>query len=312
MNEVVDLQDLAPDLAKPYVITRSTLGATTKVIDEQFFCMPEHLHRLYDTMGEKITSFKPQKAGFQYLLSFTDNTHYEHNNIKTLENKVKNSGKKTDKLILNWVIGHDLDGAYNEMSITVRISNPLNPFVMLQAAMSKDHLEADSLDLDSGAVSISIHGATQTTAEEVFSIVSNWAEGCPQPANFTGLNNLIYEHIRKISFLNFWVFPVILSICAYFYLIESPQEIAIEQTFLAFVAFMTIRSGVQHFNRSIRDWANNSRKFSMFMLTGGDENQQTKIAVKSKNSTVKLFVSVGVSFALNITAGIVVALYIQP
>lgn len=107
------------------------------------------------------------------------------------------------------------------MSVTVRISNPLNPFVMLQAAMSKDHSEADNLEFDGGAVSISIHGATQTTAEEIFSIVSRWADCCPQPASITGLNNFIYEHESKISFVNFWIFPVIFSLCAYICLAKS-------------------------------------------------------------------------------------------
>jgi hypothetical protein len=312
MSDIRDLQDLAPAMAKPYVVTRSTLGATTKVIDNQFFCTSKVFHTLNETIGEKIATFNPSKAGFQYLVSFTDNTHYEHNNIYTLESRVGNSGKKTEKLILNWVIGHELEGIENEMSITVRISNPMNPFVMLQAAMSKDHSEADSLEFNGGAVSISIHGATQTTAEEIFSIVSRWADSCPQPVSFTGLNNAIHEHVDKIAFVNFWIFPVIFSICAYFYLVEAPQDIAIELAFLAFVGFMTVRTGVQQLNSNIREWARNSRKFSMFMLTGGDENQQTKIAAKSRNSSIKLFISVAVSFLLNLTAGVVVALYIQP
>ncbi|WP_146140462.1 hypothetical protein [Zobellella endophytica] len=312
MSDIIDLQELAPALAKPYVVTRSTLGATTKVVDEQFFCTPKELHRLYDSIGEKIVNFKPTKAGFQYLISFTDNTHYENNNIGSLEGVVSNSGKKTDKLILNWVIGHELDGVENEMSVTVRISNPLNPFVMLQAAMSKDHSEADNLELDGGAVSISIHGATQTTAEEIFSIVSRWADSCPQPVSITGLNNFIYEHENKISFVNFWIFPLLFSLCAYVYLVRSSQETVMELAFLAFVGFMTIRTGAQHLNGNIRDWARSSRRFSMFMLTGGDENQQTKIAARSRNSSIKLFVSVGISFLLNVAAGTVVALYIQP
>lgn len=312
MNDIVDLQNLAPALAKPYVVTRSTLGATTKVLDEQFFCTPKELHRLYESIGEKIGTFNPSKAGFQYLLSFTDNTHYEHNDINNLDRIVGNSGKKTEKLILNWVIGHELDGMENEMSITVRISNPMNPIVMLQAAMSKDHSEADSLELDGGAVSISIHGATQTTAEEIFSIVSRWAESCPQPASFTGLNNKIYKHVGKIGFMNFWVFPVIFSICSYLYLVTVPQDVAVELAFLAFVGFITIRTGAQQLNSNIQSWARSSRKFSMFMLTGGDENQQAKIAAKSRNSTIKLFVSVSVSFLLNVSAGALVALYMRP
>lgn len=312
MTDIVDLQELAPALAKPYVVTRSTLGATTKVLQDKFVCTPAEIHRLHESIGEKIVTFQPSKAGFQYLLSFTDNTHYENNDLDSLERTVGNSGKETEKLILNWVIGHQYDGVENEMSITIRISNPVNPLIMLQAAMSQDHKASDSLELESGSVSVSINGATQNTSEEVFSIVRRWIGSCPQPASITGLNNTIFENIDKISFTNYWIFPLIFSVCCYFVLSDSSQDIVVELSFLAFVAFMTIRMAANHINRQIREWASSSRKFSMFLLTGGDQNQQTKIAANSKNSALKLFFSVGTSFIINIAAGITVAMYIKP
>lgn len=310
MSELVDLQELAPSLSKPFVVTRSTLGSTTKVLQDKFICTPDQVHRLHESIGEKVASFRPSKAGFQYLLSFTDNTHYENSDLDSLERTVGNSGKKSEKLILNWMIGHEYDGIENEMSITVRISNPVNPLIMLQAAMSRDHNDTDNMEFEIGSVSVSINGATQNTSEEIFSIVKRWIESCPQPASITGLNNWICENMGKISFINFWFFPIIFSICCYFILREIPQESVVEYSFLAFVAFMTIRVASQHINDQIRVWASNSRKFSMFLLTGGDENQQTKIAAKSRNSSLKLFFSVGGSFLLNVAAGITVALSI--
>jgi len=312
MSELVDLQELAPALSKPYVVTRSTLGATTKVLRDKFICTPNQVHRLHESIGEKIVSFQPSKAGFQYLLSFTDNTHYENNDLDSLAKTVENSGKKTEKLILNWMIGHEYEGVENEMSITVRISNPVHPLVMLQAAMSQDHNDTDSLEFEMGSVSVSINGATQNTSEEIFSIVKRWIASCPQPASVTGLNNVICEHMGKISFINYWFFPIIFSVCCYFILTGFPQEIVVEYSFLAFVAFMTIRVASQHINNQIEEWASSSRKFSMFLLTGGDQNQQTKISAKSKNSSLKLFFSVSASFLINVAAGIIVAMYLKP
>ena len=309
--ENTELQDLTGSLTKPYTVTRSKLGSTTKVIDEIFVCSPKELKTLFDSVGEKIASFNPTKAGFQYLISFTDSTHYENNDLATLSATLSSSDKSTDKLILNWSIGHEFDGVENEMSITIRISNPMNPFVMIQAIMSRNHMEADQLVFENGSVSISINGATQNTAEELFSIVKRWAKACPQPQSITGLNELIYKHTEKISFLNYWVFPVLFVICAFLYLKNLPFETIQPYSFVAFASFLLIRSGAQKVNQKIEKWSMTSRRFSLFMITGGDANQQTKIAAKSKNNTIKLISSVALSFIINIAAGYIVATYIS-
>ncbi len=305
-----ELQDLTGSLTKPYTVTRSKLGSTTKVIDEIFVCSPKELQTLFESIGEKIGSFNPTKAGFQYLISFTDSTHHENNDLTSLSSTFSSSDKNTDKLILNWSIGHEYDGIENEMSITIRISNPMNPFVMIQAIMSKNHMDADQLDFENGSVSISINGATQNTSEELFSIVKRWAKACPQPQSITGLNKAIYNHTDKISFLNYWVFPVLYVACAFFYLKGLPFETIQPYSFVAFVSFLFIRAGAQNINKKIQRWSMTSRMFSLFMITGGDANQQTKIAAKSKNNTIKLIGSVALSFVINILAGYIVATYI--
>ena len=314
MSELTDkpeLQKLTATLAKPYVVTRSKLGSTTKLIEEQFICSQKELDLLYTSIGEKITSFNPSKAGFQYLISFTDSTHYENSNLSTLEETVSGSNKQTDKLILNWSIGHEYDGIENEMSITVRISNPMNPFVLIQAMMSRDHQEADKLAFEDGTVSVSINGATQTVAEEIFSIVQRWASACPQPQSITGISNTIYKHFEKISFLNYWILPVLYTTAAFYYLKSLPADAVQPYGIVSFVGFLLIRSAAKKFNRHIEKWCVTSRRFSLFMFTGGDSNQQTKIAAKSKNNTIKLVSSVTLSFILNIIAGYVVALYLS-
>lgn len=311
MNKIADLQDLTPVLSKPYTITRSNLGATTKVINKKFICSIKELRFLFDSMGEKINYFQPSKAGFQYLVSFVDNTHYENNDLSLLEKNLSHSGKSTEKLIMNWVIGHEHEGVENEMSITVRISNPINPLVMLQAIMSKKPGDVDNIEFETGSVCVSVNGATQNTSEEIFSIVGRWTDNCPKPYSITTLNTLINTHSEKIEFLNYWVFPVLFCAVAFLYLKSMPSAEVVPYSFIAFAAFMFFRAAAQNLNRKINGWCHTSRMFSMFMLTGGDSNQQTKFAAKSKNSTIKLVGSVCLSFALNIAAGIVVAFYID-
>ena len=86
MSELINLQDMTAALSKPYAVTRSKLGATTKVIDEKFICTSKELKILFSSLGEKVATFQPSKAGFQYLISFTDSTHYENSNLDTLTN----------------------------------------------------------------------------------------------------------------------------------------------------------------------------------------------------------------------------------
>lgn len=309
MSEMIDMQDMAASLSVPYAVTRSKLGSTTKVIDDKFICTPKEIAILHDSIGEKLKQFQPTKAGFQYLVSFTDCTHYENNKLQLIEEMLSSSSKKTEKLILNWVIAHEYDQVENEMSITVRISNPMNPFAMLQAMLSKDHSDMDRLDFEDGCVSISINGATQSSAEEIFSIVSRWAAGCPQPQSITGINKLITKNFSKIEFLNYWVFPALFIVASYFYLIKLPVETVQAHGIVLFSLFIYVRSASKKFNNKIERWCMTSRRFSLFLVTGGDSNQQTEISAKSRNSMIKLVSSVVSSFLLNIAAGYVIYLF---
>jgi len=303
MPQSLDINDFTQTLSNPYIITRSRLGSNTKLIDEKFICGAKQLNTLHDSIGEKILSFHPKKAGFQYLISFTDNTHYENNSLDALADKISVSSKSTEKLILNWVVGHHFEGIENELSITVRISNPMNPFAVLQAAMSRDHSDADKLDFQDGSVSVSINGATQNTAEEIFAIMARWASACPQPQSITGINKVIKKHLKKIEFLNYWIFQLLFTACAFIFLQKHATDLMEPYSFLAFVGFFFVRSASQYFNSKINYWSDASGRFSIFAITGGDNNQQTKIAAKSKNSTIKLVFSVVFSLFLNIVAG---------
>lgn len=302
MSQSIELQNFNNTLPSPYLVTRTRLGSNTKLIDEKFTCETRELFNLHDSIGEKISSFHPKKIGFQYLISFTDNTHYEHSQLNIIEEKISNSNKITEKLILNWVIGQEIEGVENELSITVRISNPVNPFAVLQAVMSRDHSDADRLDFENGSVSVSINGATQNTSEEIFAIVARWASACPQPQGITVINGIIKRHISKIQFFNYWVFQIIFTLSAFALLREHAGDMLQPYSFLAFVGFFFTRSASRYFNSQISYWCHASGNFSVFNITGGDRKQQTKSFAKSSNSTIKLVISLFFSLSLNLIA----------
>lgn len=312
MSNPVQLEQLTKDLCKPYIITRSKLGSTTKVIERDFVCNLNDLERLFSMVGEKVKSYQPTKAGFQYLISFSDCTHLENNSIHSLYQAVEGSDKCTDKVIFNWIIAHEIDNLENEMSITVRISNPMNPFVMLQAALSKNHSEADGLDFEDGSISVSIHGATQTSSEEVFAIVGRWAKGCTQPKSVTGSNIFISKHIKKLRFINRWILPVLFASICIIYLASQSGDILHALTLAGFVSFLLLRDATALFNHQIEKWAHFSTRFSLFSLTGGDHNQQSAyIAISSKSNTKLILATIG-SFTLNLAAGAVIWYLTKP
>lgn len=310
MSDIIEVEDRIRQISNPYVHTKSKLGSTTKLIDEKFVCGPSEVESLHDSMSEKLSFFKPTRLGFQYLISFTDNTQHENTYLDSLRDTISKTGKCTEKLIINWVVGHEHDGEENELSVTVRISNQVNGIAMLQAAMSSDHSEADELDLADGTVSVSVHGATQNVAEEIFSLVTRWASGCPQPQSITEVNRTIRKHQNKIATLNYWVFPLLFTACAFFFLETLSIEVIQPYVFLAFAGFMAIRTAAHEINHKVDRWCDYSDKFSLFMFTGGDGNQQTKITAKSKITSLKLIGSVLFSFSINVAAGVVVATYL--
>jgi hypothetical protein len=307
MSEVVQLDNLVSVLKSPYKMTKSILGTTTKVMSEKFICSAKELNILVDKMNEKIVYFHPTKVGFQYLASFTDKTHFENNDLSLLEKNLSSTGKSTDKLILNWVVTHEHDGCENELEITVRISNPINPLVMLQAALSRTPGEIDSLELESGSVSISISGATQTASEEVFELVGRWVDASPKPQNIMKINLFITKYSKIIHFVNMWCLPVLFLIAAFLFIQGQVINDAIAYSAVFICGFFMLRTIAGNVNYMISEWCQMSRMFSLFNLTGGDLNQQTRLSAKATNSAIKLISSVSASFILNVLAGFFVA-----
>lgn len=302
-----NLMNLATPLSPIYSSARSNLGSTTKVIDEVFFCSSKEIDVLNSQLTEKIDQLSPNKYGFQYLISFTDGTHHENRDLKVLKEALSSSPKKTEALILNWTLGHVHEGgAEDEINITVRLSNPGDPFAVIKALMSsKDHLEMDKMKYQDGTVSVSINGATQILAEEFFAIVVRWAKSCPQPHSITKINETISKNSGKIEFLNYWVFPILFTIVVYQYLLTAVGGQGYATLFASISCLILLRQAIQSFNEKLKSLCWRSRRFSLFIITSGDSNEQTRIASLSRNSMFKLVGSVIVSFAVNIAAGIV-------
>ena len=308
MTELTKDNETFPVLARPFSVSKSNLGTVTKLFDTKFLCNLQGVHELYECVLEKLGQLRPVSGGFQFLISFDDRTHFEHHNINELDNVVKNSGKTTEQLTLKWIAVHKIDDEDNELTVVVRISNPVNPLLVLQAALSKSLHEFDKLEFKSGSISVSVDGAGQIMAEEIFSIIGRWVDSRPQPQYITSIHETIFKHQEKIAFLNYWVLPVLVAIIFFFALWKhTPEPLLIPVLFAGVVSNFYLRTIGTKLNDKIKRWCHFSFLFSLFSLTGGDSNQQAKFASKSQNSLIRLVsVTIG-TFILNVAAGVVVS-----
>lgn len=308
MPQLEQLDNYAGVMTKPYSLSRSRLGTTTKLFDKKFLCNEQGVYDLNESITEKLRQLSPSSGGFQYLLSFGDNTHFEHTNLTSLNGAVKNCGKTTNRAVLKWVIKHTIEEQDNELTVIVRVTNPINPLVFLQAALSKSPEDIDNLEFEGGSVSVSVDGAGQILSEEVFSVVGKWVDSRPQPQYVTTTHEIFNRHMKKFQFINYWLFPVLVSASLFMYLWkQTPQNIAIPVLFASVIIHTYSRSIASHINNLLERWAQTASLFSVFSLTGGDHNQQARFTAKSRNSVIKLMLVTTGSFALNIAASILAA-----
>ena len=307
MSKVVPRDESIPILARPFSYTRSQLGVTTKILSDRFVVDKNAVRSLTEDIVEKVRLLSPQSATFQFLISFNDETHFEHDDIEEFDRVADSNSKTTEKLLLKWDIVHSIEGTPNELTIVVRISNPMNPFIFMQAVFSKSPEELEAAEFMHGTVSITLNGAGQILAEEIFALVSNWVHSCPQPAYLTNIHKLFEKHSKKIEFLNFWLLPVLVS-AIFFTLLWKMElgELLFPVLFLGVVSTYYVRNIASSLNRRISKWLSDTGRFCLFSITGGDSNEQNKHPMRAKKSTIKVTVTTVVTFVLNIVAGITV------
>ncbi|WP_036306775.1 hypothetical protein, partial [Methyloglobulus morosus] len=131
MNE---LAHTVANFGRPYAITRSRLGAITKVYPERYICDLNSIKELFQSIVEKLDALTTKdRPSFSFLISFSDQTH--HDGVATDLSGLTTIpiGKKTERTVMRWVVKHEIEDFENELTITIRISNPINPLLFLQA-----------------------------------------------------------------------------------------------------------------------------------------------------------------------------------
>ncbi|MBC2601629.1 hypothetical protein [Puniceicoccus vermicola] len=301
-----DLTNSLALLGKPYTLTKSRIGAVTKVFSQVYLCDPRALKELFDKVNEKLGQLNPSDVKFSFLISYSDKTHHD-GVVGDLQNFDKiATGKQTERVVLHWAAEHLIDGHENETSITVRISNPINPLVFLQAALSKSPNDIDNLEFEMGSTCATVNGSGQIYAEEVFHSINLWVEARNKPHPFMSVHRIYGKYEWLIDQLSLSILPILVlsGACAYFHaLFEEKALIALAP--VLFGGFMILRDFGRGLNSKMAYWANKSKFFSVFQLTNGDDDALAKVAASSKNSCIKLGLSAAGSLILNVLAGII-------
>lgn len=304
MNELINTVGI---LGRPYAITRSRLGAITKVYKERYICDLTSLKELFQSIGEKLGGLKVNGIpAFSFLISFSDQTHHDGAASDLQGLSTIPIGKQTERTVMRWLVKHDIEGIENELSITIRISNPINPLIFLQAALSKSPSEIDNMEFEMGSTCVTVDGAGQGYADEIFLRVKNWMEARNKPHPFIEIENFYLKYEWWIDQLNSSLMPLLAITALSLYVAgKTSQSEQITSIPILIAVLFVLQTAGGGLNGKMRRWASKSGRMSVFAITNGDQDAVTKNAANARNGFLKLVGSGVVSFVLNIAAGLV-------
>ncbi len=305
MNE---LQTVLAPLGKPYTITRSRLGAITKIMQDRYVCDLSSLKELVSNISEKLTSIPEQTKSpeFSCLISYDDKTH--HDGVSEVLGNVTRIpiGKQTDRVVLHWSIFHKIDDENNELTLTIRISNPVNPLVFLQAALSRSANDVDNIEFEMGSTCVTVDGVPHYYADEIFLRMQKWIDARSKPHPYISISEVYSKYEWYLDNMNSVIFPILIVTCVSFYLFEKyPISFLITVNQIVFCLYFALQTIANRVNNKMALWAKRSRYISLFRITNGDEDASIKFAAIAQNSFLKLAFTTVTSFLLNIAAGIV-------
>ncbi len=293
-------------LGRPYSLTKSRLGAVTKVFNERYICDLNALRELVDRIGEKLGTVQSADIpSFSFLISYSDRTHHDGATEDLSSYNTIPIGKQTERVVMRWELIHQIDGIRNELSITVRISNPVNPFVFLQAALSKSPNDIDNLEFEMGSTCVTVDGAGQAYADEIFLIAKNWIDARNKPHPYLRMSG-VYERFEwLIDQLNISILPLAIVTCAAIFSGQKGDlSFQVMVSPVIFALFMVVRDIAKRINVKMAHWSRRSQQVSLFLITNGDNDALSKLAAKARNSMIKLALSILGAFVLNVLAGL--------
>lgn len=290
-------------LGRPYKITRSRLGAITKVYTDQYSCDLKALKEVFQVVADKLAPLSgTESPEFSFLISFDDKTHYDGVLVNLQATESVPIGKRTDRVVMRWAVNTLVDGQPNELSVTVRISNPMNPLLFLQAALSKSPGDVDNLEFEMGSTCVTVDGADQGFADEVFLRIQNWINARKKAYPVFELHTFYLKWDWWFQQINHSLLPLLLILITSIYIQRLDPIGFFAYSPALFGGFMVLRSFGMKLDEVMEKWARRAGYLPIFEITNGDSDHLTKLVASSKNSVLKLGASALFSFSLNVVA----------
>lgn len=302
-----DLITATSPLSRPYLFKKSRLTTTTKVYTSKYVCDLPSIKVLLQSINDKLDekSRSSDDHDFNFLISFSDNTHSDGSIEHILSEKNLDTDKRTERIVLNWKVKYYDLNIINEIEVTVRISNPINPLIFLQAALSKSPSEIDNIEFEMGSTCVTVEGADQSYAEEIFLRTKNWMNARSKPYTYMDIGGFYkkYEWVLDQSIIS--LIPILLVTVISFYIsedIDIKTQIAFVPVLVAF--FFVFKSiGIKLINR-MSSWAKRASFIGLFSVTQGDKDYLSEMIASSKNGSIKIGATLFISIFINIISGL--------
>jgi hypothetical protein len=270
------------------------LGAMTKIFDDYYHCDIESLREINELITKKFRHLQGvSKVNFSFLISFSDNTYQDGKSDHLIgKDLILATGKRTERLNISWIAKTSIDSSeQDEVTIKIRIANPLNPLLYLQAALSKTPGDLDNVEFDMAATCVTVHGASSIFTEEVFFLVKEWISARSRPYIKTQsgfITKRVEIFLREFAV---HVVPILtataVSVVMYKYLdgnalsAFSPLPVCV---------FLILSHAGMALNQLEKNWRRRSKYRSLFLVTRGDVDSVKRLELEQKKNKIKSLV----------------------
>ena len=298
--------------------------STQKIFARKVYISPQALFDLNERVVEKLRTHHLNGMVASANMSFEDKTSIDFGGWAEFEAFRWTSPKTTKEVRLSWkflltVQDYELP---QQHALTVKLCADAKPFELLQAMFSKHPSEDDSSPINFAPIVCRVDFISHSIGQELITVVEDWNEGLPQPETRSDFVSKLDDHKEMIAQIIDYSTPVIFAIASLMVLRKIYPEAQANDPMTVGVAVgvMTWLIGsliVIYISEKVSKYLAKSSHnalgmygmHAMFRLTNGDEKRRIKIKSLNTKKGRSVFISILLSFSLNVAAGIFTVVY---
>lgn len=310
MSEILD-----PDSKKNVLPARSSLQhhalrpqqdslSTTQLYHEPVIVGSRSLVELAQKVQDKLlrTRVTNEKTSFSAVISFESESQTRISDVDRLATFDWNTSERTRQITLSWDFHCQIDGVHEseQYTLSVRVSETMNPAQLVQAMFSRNPDEADRIEIDMACVVCFVRYHDAYLARELLQVVSDWHRALRKPAPVFDIARKAVEHRRYIDYFLRVSFELIIplgGIGLFWHWAQARVDESITVDLLAtfgvwffsFVLFLGLaRQLAKSMYRAIDRRLLGLLRTPILELTNGDQNRMTEAMAKKQNHLMKL------------------------